>query len=104
MFLAGGGRWIGAGFCPGRQAMKLPKHIKKWWDIANVRRSRLIYKKHMGVGRKITQAQEAEFIMLQKVAEAVMEYISPIDLTPLEDKVKKAERLARRMKRIVWPP
>lgn len=55
--------------------MGLKTHISKWWDVANARRQRLIFQKHLG--KKISAEQERELEMLQKVAEAIVEFYSP---------------------------
>lgn len=75
--------------------MNLPRHICKWWDLANDRRQRLILKKHMGGG--LSDDQELELVLLQGLAELIMSYASPIDFRPLEALEKKAHRLAHRM-------
>jgi hypothetical protein len=49
--------------------------ISRWWDIANERRQNLIIQKHQGKG--LSKDQEQELEMLQKVAEALMEFGSP---------------------------
>ena len=52
----------------------LPLHVRKWWDIANDRRQRLIVGKYQGAG--LSRAQQNELSLLQKVAEEIMEYDS----------------------------
>jgi hypothetical protein len=51
----------------------LPSHIRKWWDVANDRRQRLIVKSH---GEGLSLEQDNELALLQKVAEEIMEYDS----------------------------
>jgi len=58
-----------------RRSRTLSPWISKWWDIANDRRQNLILQKHQGGG--ISEDQEQELEMLQKVAEAIMEFASP---------------------------
>jgi len=72
----------------------LPVWVTKWWDVANDRRQRLIVKKHMGK-RGLTKAQDAELIMLQKVAEAIMTYACPIDFKRLERLEKLVEKIQK---------
>lgn len=60
--------------------MTLAYHIRKWWDVANDRRQRLIVKKWQGGG--ITKAQEGELAMLQEVAGAIMNYSGPLRRLP----------------------
>lgn len=69
--------------------MVLKSHISKWWDVANDRRQRLILAKHMG--KPMTTDQERELEMLQKVAEAMVDYASP---PRLADGIVTAARLA----------
>ena len=45
--------------------------IKKWWDIANDRRQRLIVEKHT---KGLSEPNAAELVMLQKVADLILEY------------------------------
>lgn len=54
--------------------MNLPPWSEHWWAKANDRRQRLIAKKHRGGG--LTPLQERELEMLQKVADAVLDYVS----------------------------
>ena len=51
--------------------MNLPPWVSDWWSVANDRRQRLIVKKHTG---SLTKRQEEELVLLQKVAEAILEY------------------------------
>lgn len=46
----------------------------RWWSIANERRQRLIVKKHKGGG--LSEIQERELVLLQKVAEEIMSFDS----------------------------
>lgn len=52
-----------------------PIHVRKWWDVANDRRQRLIVKKHQG-GR-LSKAQAVELEMLQAVADLMISTYSP---------------------------
>lgn len=57
----------------------LHPHVKRWWDAANKRRRRLIDLKHDKSGySKLTPIQEAEFEMLQNVAEAIVDYVDKV--------------------------
>jgi len=47
--------------------------VRKWWDIANTRRFKLITKKYK---RSLTPDENREFEFLQKVADAVIGYVS----------------------------
>jgi len=55
--------------------MTLPYHIRKWWDVANDRRQRLIVQKHKA-GKGLSLLQENEYILLQAVAEKIIEWDS----------------------------
>lgn len=68
----------------------LRPHISKWWDIANDRRQRLIFAKYRGK-KRLTKEQERELEMLQKVADAILEFASPSRLSP---EMVKAARIA----------
>jgi hypothetical protein len=52
-----------------------PGHIRKWWDVANDRRQRLIVKKYQGGG--LSEAQAVELGMLQTIAELMISTYSP---------------------------
>ena len=57
--------------------MNLAPHIRKWWDPANDRRQRLILKKYKGGG--LSDDQELELVLLQGIAEMIMEF-TPADI------------------------
>lgn len=61
----------------------------RWWHLANDRRQRLIVKKHKGGG--LTKDQEEELVMLQKVAEAVIDYGSPYTPAPVLPRLDESE-------------
>lgn len=52
--------------------MTLPRHVLKWWDIANDRRQKLINRNAIKGG--LTPRQKAEFKMLQNIADQVMTF------------------------------
>lgn len=56
--------------------MTLKPHVRKWWDIANDRRGRLIAKKYNDP-EGLTGEQAEELLMLQGVASAVLDFVSP---------------------------
>jgi hypothetical protein len=66
-----------------------PVHVRKWWDVANDRRQRLIVKKHQGGG--LTEAQENEYKMLQAIADLMISTYaaSPRFHEPQEGKIAK---------------
>lgn len=53
--------------------MAMPVHIKKWWNIANDRRQRLINQKYR-TQKGLTLDQENEYRLLQAVAEEILDY------------------------------
>ena len=53
---------------------KLSLQVRKWWDVANERRQRLIVRKYQGAG--LSRAQQNELFLLEKVAEEILEYDS----------------------------
>lgn len=55
--------------------LELKPHIRKWWDIANDRRQRLILKKHKGGG--LTDQQQREYDLLQAIGERLVDAVSP---------------------------
>ena len=75
--------------------MAIEPHIARWWDIANERRGRLIFQKHMKGG--LSERQELEFALLQGVTELIMCYEAPVDLRPLEALERKVRRLSKRI-------
>jgi hypothetical protein len=56
---------------------ELSPWIKRWWDIANDRRQKLIVKQYKRGG--LTKKQEAELIMLQRVAEEIIDFVARPD-------------------------
>ena len=60
--------------------MTLEPHISRWWNIANDRRQKLIVQKHTGKN-KLTASQEREYELLQKVAEAISDYVG-VEIMP----------------------
>src|SRR5262245_30280207 len=46
--------------------------IRKWWDVANARRFKLITKKYK---RSLTPDEDREYELLQAVAESIVSYI-----------------------------
>lgn len=75
--------------------MGIEPHVAKWWDIANERRFRLINKKHLGSG--LTLRQEAEYHLLQGVAELFISYAAPTDFSYLEALERKVKRLSEKI-------
>lgn len=69
--------------------MKLKAHISEWWDIANARRQRLILTKHRS--KPLSEEQERELQMLQKVAEVIIDFYSPVRIS---SGLEEATRLA----------
>lgn len=61
-------------------------HIDKWWAIANDRRQRLIVRKHKK--NDLTPLQDKELVMLQKVADAILEMVH-IPMKPFPPAIEK---------------
>lgn len=53
------------------EPLKMRPHIKRWWDIANDRRQRLI------LCGQLTEQQKREFDLLQAIAELIVNAVSP---------------------------
>jgi len=68
----------------------LPRSISCWWEIATLRRLKLIAKKHKGGG--LTKKDEAELTLLRRVADAVLDYVAP----PGKKAIRSMEEYERR--------
>lgn len=55
----------------------LPIWVTRWWDVANDRRQRLILRKYK-TKAGLTKDQEEELEMLQRVADAIISFRSPL--------------------------
>lgn len=77
----------------------VPVHVRKWWDIANDRRQRLIYNKYHATGG-LTQEQAKELEMLQKVADLLISFtMGDVEEWPISKALRKAEALLRKIEK-----